>query len=202
MSKEQVIEKLIDQINGNMQIFLGILGVLVAIFAFFQWRYSSGQIERLRSRIEQDLIDKHKISQISSMIEKENSLENKIYSLNEKMGELKVLEKEHQKLSNNVESLENMRVIEATQIFNAQLPKLHDSDMTVAVMAKVTIDIKIQEIIGNNFINQMMKSVLIHNLYNQLKRGKQNRYTRELIKMIEHRASDLLKQGDDIFKRS
>ena len=202
MSKEQVIEKLIDQINGDMQIFLGILALLVAIFAFFQWRYSNGQIEKLRSGIEQDLIDKHKISQISSMVEKENSLEEKVYSLNEKMGELKELEKEHQKLLDKVESLESTRVLEATQVFNAQLPKLHDPDMTVAAMAKTTIDIKVHEILGNNFINQMMKSVLIHSLYNQLKRGKQNRYTRELIKMIEHRASDLLKQGDDIFKRS
>lgn len=33
MTNEQVVEKLIEQINNNMQIFLGILGFLVAIFA-------------------------------------------------------------------------------------------------------------------------------------------------------------------------
>lgn len=51
MSKEQAIEKLIDQINSNMQIFLGILAFLVAVFAFFQWKISKDQIAKLKVEI-------------------------------------------------------------------------------------------------------------------------------------------------------
>lgn len=50
MSKEQVIEKLIDQINSNMQIFLGIL----AVFGLFQWRFSNSQIAKLKAEIKNE----------------------------------------------------------------------------------------------------------------------------------------------------
>ena len=54
MSKEQVIEKLIDQINSNMQIFLGILALLVAVFGLFQWRFSNSQIAKLKAEIKNE----------------------------------------------------------------------------------------------------------------------------------------------------
>lgn len=54
MSNEQVIEKLIDQINSNMQIFLGILALLLAIFGLFQWRFSNSQIAKLRAEIKNE----------------------------------------------------------------------------------------------------------------------------------------------------
>lgn len=64
MTNEQVIEKLIEQINNNMQIFLGILGLLIALFAYFQWRISQSQINTLKIQIEKDLITKYRLQDI------------------------------------------------------------------------------------------------------------------------------------------
>ena len=40
MTNEQIIEKLIDQINNDMQIFIAVLSIVIAIAAVLQWRIS------------------------------------------------------------------------------------------------------------------------------------------------------------------
>ncbi len=91
MSKEQVIEKLIDQINSNMQIFLGILALLVAVFGLFQWRFSNSQIAKLKAEIK---------NETRKEIAKEYKLDD-LEKLKRKVGE--IVKEEAKQLYNNVE---------------------------------------------------------------------------------------------------
>ena len=48
MTKDQLIDKLFDQVNNNVNMFLTIIGVFLTItlflFGIFQWRFSSSQV--------------------------------------------------------------------------------------------------------------------------------------------------------------
>lgn len=74
MTKEEIIEKLIEQINNNMQIFLGILGLLVAVFAYFQWRLSQSQLNRLKEEIEKQIKVKYHLEKIDKIDQIDNTL--------------------------------------------------------------------------------------------------------------------------------
>ncbi|MCC4365834.1 hypothetical protein LMB21_00490 [Limosilactobacillus reuteri] len=74
MTKEEIIEKLIEQINNNMQIFLGILGLLVAVFAYFQWRLSQSQLNRLKEEIEKQIKIKYHLDKINKIEQIDNTL--------------------------------------------------------------------------------------------------------------------------------
>ena len=55
MTKEQAIEKLVDQINSDMAIFVGILAIVLAAFLYFQWRLSDKQIKKMKDETRQEL---------------------------------------------------------------------------------------------------------------------------------------------------
>lgn len=74
MTKEEIIEKLIEQINNNMQIFLGILSLLVAVFAYFQWRLSQSQLNRLKEEIEKQIKIKYHLNKINKIDQIDNTL--------------------------------------------------------------------------------------------------------------------------------
>lgn len=74
MTKEEIIEKLIEQINNNMQIFLGILSLLVAVFAYFQWRLSQSQLSRLKEEIEKQIKIKYHLNKINKIDQIDNTL--------------------------------------------------------------------------------------------------------------------------------
>lgn len=48
MSKEEALEQVIDIASHNMDWFIGIISVLVAFFAFYQWFLNDKQINRLK----------------------------------------------------------------------------------------------------------------------------------------------------------
>lgn len=64
MTKEEVIEKLIEQVNHNMDTFIGILGILLAAFLYFQWRLSQSQLNKLREEIEKQIRVKYHLDKI------------------------------------------------------------------------------------------------------------------------------------------
>lgn len=200
MSKEQEIEQLISLVENNMNCFIGIIAIMLAVFVIFQWRYSKSQTDKLKSDIEQQIVKKYHVNQLNWLLKREKTLENRIYSLNEKMGELKSLEEEHKKLLDNMESLETIRTIELSQTISSQFLKLYDPDMRVAMTAKEIIATKFREIRDNNFINQLMKSILVTDLYKNLKNSKPNDFTKELIEIIEKQAPDLLKRGEKFWR--
>lgn len=50
MSKDEMMQETIEIAAHNMDWFIGIVGVLVAIFALFQWYYSDKQLEKVKKR--------------------------------------------------------------------------------------------------------------------------------------------------------
>lgn len=74
MTKEEVIEKLIEQVNHNMDTFIGILGILLAVFLYFQWRLSQSQLNRLREEIEKQIKVKYHLEKIDKIDQIDNTL--------------------------------------------------------------------------------------------------------------------------------
>lgn len=81
MTKEEIIEKLIDQINSDMGIFVSILSILVAVFLYFQWSLSDKQIKQMKSDIRQKLIDDYSIDSISDISKKVSSMSQRLGGL-------------------------------------------------------------------------------------------------------------------------
>ena len=74
MTKEEVIEKLIEQVNHNMDTFIGILGILLAVFLYFQWRLSQSQLSRLKEEIEKQIKIKYHLNKINKIDQIDNTL--------------------------------------------------------------------------------------------------------------------------------
>lgn len=73
MTNEQVIEKLIDQINNDMQIFIAVLSIVIAIAAFLQWRISDKQIQKMQIAIKEANNKSEKLAEMNKVLVK-NSL--------------------------------------------------------------------------------------------------------------------------------
>lgn len=74
MTKEEVIEKLIEQVNHNMDTFIGILGILLAAFLYFQWRLSQSQLNKLKEEIEKQIRVKYHLDKINKIEQIDNTL--------------------------------------------------------------------------------------------------------------------------------
>lgn len=73
MTNEQIIEKLIDQINNDMQIFIAVLSIVIAIAAFLQWRISDKQIQKMQMAIKEANNKSEKLAEMNKVLVK-NSL--------------------------------------------------------------------------------------------------------------------------------
>lgn len=51
-TKEEALKEMIETANHNMDWFIGIVALILAIFAYLQWKLSRDQIEKLKSEIE------------------------------------------------------------------------------------------------------------------------------------------------------
>lgn len=51
MTKDEMIQEMIEIAAHNMDWFIGIIGVTVALFALFQWRYTDQQVKKMKSEI-------------------------------------------------------------------------------------------------------------------------------------------------------
>lgn len=99
MTKEQAIEKLIEQVNHNMDTFIGILGIVLAAFLYFQWRLSEKQIQKMKDSTKQELEEKYHFQEI---INKINEIEKKIGRTEKKLIEL------NQSINNNKQKIDNV----------------------------------------------------------------------------------------------
>ena len=123
MTKEQVIEKLIDQVNHNMDTFIGILGIVLAAFLYFQWRLSEKQIQKMKDSTKQELEEKYHFQEI---INKINEIEKKIGRTEKKLIEL------NQNINNNRQKIDS--------VIQDENKKFADS---LAADAKLDVDKKI-----------------------------------------------------------
>lgn len=49
MSKDQMIQETIEIAAHNMDWFIGIIAVTIALFALFQWKFTDKQIDKMKS---------------------------------------------------------------------------------------------------------------------------------------------------------
>ena len=95
MTKNEMIQETIEIAEHNMDWFIGIIGVTVALFALFQWRFTDKQIEKMKSEILQQVnntyearikklenaLNRYKKYQTSEAMSIANSLNNKFFEL-------------------------------------------------------------------------------------------------------------------------
>lgn len=194
MTNEQLIEKLIEQINNNMQIFLGILGFLVAVFAFFQWRISQSQLKNLKAKAKAEAINE--ITEKYKLDKLEDSY-SKLQSLTEQISELK---KQNNTLKSSIESLESVRQIQLIQEIKSvlELALSTDSDKPSAFESRLMI--LLLEFIGNDFVHDIEKMTILVFVFNKVRSLKDNKAAQRIKKFIEANGKKYLDQWDNLSK--
>lgn len=192
MTNEQVIEKLIDQINNNMQIFLGILGVLVAIFAFFQWRISQSQLKNLKEKAKaeaiNDIVEKYKLDNLKESYKKIESLEK----------QFSILESKNNKLRSSIESLENIRQVRLIQDIQATLKlALSDNGERPSGFESRLISL-LSEFINNAFIQDILKMSTLVFVFSEVSALKDNKPAQRIKKFIETNGKRYLDQWNEL----
>lgn len=71
MTKDQLIDKLFDQVNNNVNMFLTIIGVFLTItlflFGIFQWRFSSSQVKEMRNKLKKEIYEEYDLKKIDNL---------------------------------------------------------------------------------------------------------------------------------------
>ncbi|MRH09627.1 hypothetical protein GIX81_09250 [Lactobacillus reuteri] len=67
MSKEEMIQEIIEISAHNMDWFIGFVGLLLAFFAYFQWRLSQAQLENLKKEIKREIADEYSLYKIANI---------------------------------------------------------------------------------------------------------------------------------------
>lgn len=68
MSQEQAVEKLVDQVNSDMGVFLAIISIMVAVFLYFQWRLSDSQVKRMKSEIKSEIAKEYNLDELNRKV--------------------------------------------------------------------------------------------------------------------------------------
>lgn len=121
MTKEQALEKLIDQINNDMAIFVGILAIVLAAFLYFQWSLSEKKIKQLKSDIEQDLVEKYTVDRIKDLLDDTNKITKRLNTIDNKT---KNNPKNHKELEKVVIKEETNRFFRLIERIDSQLNSL------------------------------------------------------------------------------
>ncbi len=74
MSKEEMIQEIIEISAHNMDWFIGFVGLLLAFFAYFQWRLSKSQLNKLKEEIEKQIRVKYHLDKINKIEQIDNTL--------------------------------------------------------------------------------------------------------------------------------
>lgn len=78
MSKEQAIEELIEQVNHNMDTFVGLFSIALVFFLYFQWRLSKNQIQKLKYDVKNEILKEYHLEQINGISKTDEALTNLI----------------------------------------------------------------------------------------------------------------------------
>lgn len=191
MTNEQVVEKLIEQINNNMQIFLGILGFLVAIFAFFQWRISQSQLKNLKEKAKTEAIneiaEKYKLDKLGDSY-------SKLQNLTEQISELK---KQNDTLSSSIKSLENIRQVRLIQDIQVNLKLALSDNGERPSTFEGRLMFLLSEFINNAFVQDVLKMSTLVIVFNEVSALKDNKAAQRIKKFIEANGKKYLDQWDN-----
>lgn len=194
MTNEQVVEKLIEQINNNMQIFLGILGFLVAIFAFFQWRISQSQLKNLKEKAKTEAIneiaEKYKLDKLGGSY-------SKLQNLTEQISELK---KQNDTLSSSIKSLENIRQVRLIQDIQVNLKLALSDNGERPSTFEGRLMFLLSEFINNAFVQDVLKMSTLVIVFNEVSALKDNKAAQRIKKFIEANGKKYLDQWDNLSK--
>lgn len=194
MTNEQVVEKLIEQINNNMQIFIGILGFLVAIFAFFQWRISQSQLKNLKEKAKAEAIneiaEKYKLDKLEDSYIK-------LQDLTEQISELK---KQNDTLSSSIKSLENIRQVRLIQDIQVNLKLALSDNGERPSTFEGRLMFLLSEFINNDFVQDVLKMSTLVFVFNEVSALKDNKAAQRIKKFIEANGKKYLDQWDNLSK--
>lgn len=65
MTKSDVIQRLLEELNNQNQIYIAIIGVVLVFFGVMQWRFSDKQIKKMKDDFKKDF----KIEEINDLID-------------------------------------------------------------------------------------------------------------------------------------
>ncbi len=74
MSKEEMIQEIIEISAHNMDWFIGIVGLLLAFFTYFQWKLSQSQLDKLKKEVENQIKVKYHLEKIDKIDQIDNTL--------------------------------------------------------------------------------------------------------------------------------
>ena len=74
MSKEEMIQEIIEISAHNMDWFIGIVGLLLAFFTYFQWKLSQSQLDKLKKEVENQIKVKYHLEKINKIDQIDNTL--------------------------------------------------------------------------------------------------------------------------------
>lgn len=160
MTKEEIIEKLIDQINSDMGIFVSILSILVAVFLYFQWSLSDKQIKQMKSDIRQKLIDDYSIDSISD-------ISKKVSSMSQRLGGLENSAKEWREFAKKAKA-------ESLRSFMRQMDELNNRLMNIKYKSTAPenrqeayqeITSSIKAMCENQLVDKTTKAFCIYQIY-------------------------------------
>ena len=63
MTKSDVIQRLLEELNNQNQIYIAIIGVVLVFFGVMQWRFSDKQIKKMKDDFKKDF----KIEEINDL---------------------------------------------------------------------------------------------------------------------------------------
>lgn len=191
MTNEQVIKKLIDQINNNMQIFLG---VLVAIFAFFQWRISQSQLKNLKEKAKaeaiNDIVEKYRLDNLKESYKKIESLEK----------QFSILESKNNKLRSSIESLENIRQVRLIQDIQATLKLALSNNNEKPSTFEGRLTFLLSEFINNAFIQDIVKMSTLGFVFNEVNALKDSKPAQRIKEFVESSGKKYLDQWNELAK--
>lgn len=188
MTKEQALEKLIDQINNDMEVFVGILAIVLAAFLYFQWRLSDKQILKMKQETSQELERLYHFDQMQNTIDelsnKLSSAEQEVISLKRKVEKLRSATNDNKqsissllKTENEIKDIPNKINIDPTEI-NFSLEKtLLESDIISLMYTDSDneskrlsngIKAKIENLMRNEAINDSNKRIFLMDIINKL----------------------------------
>ncbi|WP_323059077.1 hypothetical protein, partial [Limosilactobacillus reuteri] len=143
MTKEQAIEKLVDQINSDMAIFVGILAIVLAAFLYFQWRLSDKQIKKMKDETRQELEETYHFNEMRRDI---NGLNNNLKSIKKELDTLMdTVEKLKTSISNNEHDISKLGKLD-NNLFNTSEMKI-DYDSIQNSMERAMIESEISSLI-------------------------------------------------------
>ncbi|WP_295728594.1 hypothetical protein [uncultured Limosilactobacillus sp.] len=207
MTKEQALEILIEQINHNMETFIAIVSILLAVFVVFQWRLSNKQIEKMKKDTLDKIEGKHHLSKLEEVVSDNSKKIKELESqINELKDEVKVNKADEtmdiDKLKETIKTQKQMEIQRGYTVItelDQMVDELKQNDTFWVMNHQQKIYRLIDELLVNKFLPNITKAPTLSIIYDKLYYVKDNnkKYAEELRNYLVEKAGDLIKAGQE-----